>query len=392
MVFAMLAAGGHEARAVGGAVRNALLGMPVSDVDIATTARPEEVIRLASAAGMTVIPTGLAHGTVTVLADHVPHEVTTLREDVETDGRRATVAFTADWAADARRRDFTMNALYCTADGTVHDPLGGHADLVARRVRFIGDPARRLAEDYLRILRFFRLNAAYATPPYDAEGLSACVRARSGLARLSAERIRVELLKLLAAPGAIEAVMAMFDHGLLVDVLGCAPRLSRLSRTAILDRSSACAVDSVRRLAALSLHVGPEDALRLARRLRHSNADEERLVALAPGRRDISVEASASAQRRALYRIGPAQWRDAVASAWLDSGADWTARWQELIDLPVTWPVPELPVKGSDLLGLGLTAGPPLGATLRALETEWIASDFVLSREELLAKARTLGT
>ena len=207
-VLAALRRAGHEGRIVGGAVRNALMGKPVADIDIATPATPEQVMRAATAAGLHVIPTGLQHGTVTVVANHVPHEVTTLRRDVATDGRHATVAFTQDWAADAARRDFTINALYCDADGTVHDPLGGYPDLVARRVRFIGSADQRIAEDYLRILRFFRFHAEYASGPLDAGGLAACVRGRDGLARLSAERIRAEMLKLILAPGALAALEA----------------------------------------------------------------------------------------------------------------------------------------------------------------------------------------
>ena len=218
-VFTALAARGFEARAVGGAVRNALLGHPVVDVDIATPARPDEVIAAAKAAGLTPVPTGIAHGTVTVVANHVPYQVTTLREDVETHGRHATVAFTGDWAADARRRDFTLNALYCNAEGRVFDPLSGYADLAARRVRFIGDARERIREDYLRILRFFRLTAEYGEGPPDADGLVACVREREGLARLSAERVREELFRLLAARRGPELVRAMFDHGLLALLL-----------------------------------------------------------------------------------------------------------------------------------------------------------------------------
>ena len=211
-VFAALAAEGAEARAVGGAVRNALMGTPVKDIDIATTALPADVMRLSKQAGLHAVPTGFEHGTVTVVADHVPFEVTTLRKDIETFGRHARVTFTTDWSEDALRRDFTMNALYCGAEGTVHDPLGGYADLVARRVRFIGDARQRIREDYLRILRFFRFLAEYgggAAP--DPEGLAAAIAEKAGLAGLSGERIRTELLRLLGAPGAVDAARAMRD-------------------------------------------------------------------------------------------------------------------------------------------------------------------------------------
>ena len=228
-VLAALAAKGFAARAVGGAVRNALLGRTVGDIDIATSARPEEVIAAARAAGLAAVPTGIDHGTVTVIADQVPYEVTTLRRDVATDGRHATVAFTDDWEADARRRDFTLNALYCDAEGQVFDPLGGYPDLVAQRVRFIGDAHERIREDYLRILRFFRFTAEYAAGPPDAAGLAACVSEREGLTRLSAERVRQELLRLLVAPRAAELVRAMQDYGILALVLPAAPRPALLA-------------------------------------------------------------------------------------------------------------------------------------------------------------------
>ncbi|MBN9263737.1 MAG: CCA tRNA nucleotidyltransferase, partial [Hyphomicrobium sp.] len=224
-VLSALAAAGHEARIVGGTVRNALLGEPVTDVDIATTATPDETMAAARAAGLDAIPTGVSHGTVTIVAHHVPFEVTTLREDVETFGRHARVAFTADWAADARRRDFTINALYCDANGTISDPLGGLADLAARRVRFIGDARERIREDALRILRFFRFHARYSAEAIDAEGLAACAAERHLLAKLSAERVRAELLKLLDAPGAARAIAVMAAYGFIVEILGRAPRI-----------------------------------------------------------------------------------------------------------------------------------------------------------------------
>ncbi len=271
-VFDALAAGGFAARAVGGAVRNALLGRPVVDIDIATPARPEQVMAAARAAGLAAVPTGLAHGTVTVIADHVAHEVTTLREDVETHGRHATVAFTDDWAADARRRDFTINALYCSADGEVFDPLGAEADLAARRVRFIGEARQRIREDYLRILRFFRLTAEYGEGPPDPDSLAACVAEREGLARLSAERVRQELLRLLAAPRGPELVRAMQDYGVLAYVLPAAPRPALLARLAAIEAALGLAGDAVLRLAALAVEL-PDDADRLRDRLRLSNEE-----------------------------------------------------------------------------------------------------------------------
>src|ERR1700685_362822 len=217
-VLGLLHGNGEEARVVGGAVRNALLNIPPGDVDIATTALPAEVIRRAKAAGVKSVPTGIEHGTVTLVVDAQPFEVTTLREDTETFGRKAKVAFGRDWVRDAERRDFTINGLSVDAAGVVHDHVGGFDDILAKRVRFIGDPKQRIAEDYLRILRFFRMHAAYGAGEPDRAGYLACIGGRAGLATLSAERMRMELLKLMIAEGAIGAIMAMADGGLLLPI------------------------------------------------------------------------------------------------------------------------------------------------------------------------------
>ena len=219
-VLELLNGHGEEARVVGGAVRNALLKLPVADIDIATTALPAEVIRRAKAAGIKSVPTGIDHGTVTLVVDAHPFEVTTLREDTETFGRKAKVAFGRDWVRDAERRDFTINGLSVDAAGVVHDHVGGRDDIAARRVRFIGDPAARIAEDYLRILRFFRIHAAYGAGAPDRAGYLACIGGRAGLATLSAERVRMEMLKLMVAEGAAGAVQAMADGGLLLPIFG----------------------------------------------------------------------------------------------------------------------------------------------------------------------------
>lgn len=345
-ILGALAAGGFEGRIVGGTVRNALIGKPVTDIDIATSARPDEVMRLANAAGLATVPTGLAHGTVTVLAGHQPYEVTTLREDVETFGRHATVAFTADWAADARRRDFTINALYCAADGTVHDPLGGWPDLLARRVRFIGDAHQRIREDYLRILRFFRFHAEYADGPLDRDGLDAAVAERRGLARLSGERVRQEVMKLMIAPGAVRAVETMADFGLVTEVLPIAPRLGHFARLADRENRAGVAPSSALRLAALAVAV-EDDVPRLAERLRLSN--DERAVL----HRSVAWQrpADEAAARALLYRMGPIRYREALLLAWAaraDTGDD--AIWLSLLSLPSRWTPPRLPIGGDDLV------------------------------------------
>ena len=375
-VFAALAAAGFAARAVGGVVRNALLGLPVTDVDIATPARPEAVIAASRVAGLATIPTGLAHGTVTILSGGQPYEVTTLRTDVTTDGRRAKVAFTDDWAADAGRRDFTMNALYCDAGGYVHDPLGGYPDVARRRVRFIGDPDQRIAEDYLRILRFFRFHAALGSGDIDRAGRDACVRGRAGLAQLSAERIRAELVRLLLGPRVLDAVAAMGDCGLLPAILRVAPRPGVLSALVAAEAALGASPDPMLRLSALSLAV-EEDQVALAHRLKLSNAERQALLVIDPllGRQMADLDA-ASARRR-LYRLGIDHWRRAVVGSAAASGrVDALTQGRKLLDLAANWPIPRLPVKGADLLALGLAPGPEIGRILAEVESWWVALDF----------------
>ena len=268
---------GEQARVVGGAVRNALLGEPHGDIDIATTVLPSEVIRRVEAAGFKAVPTGIEHGTVTVVAAGRPFEVTTLREDVETFGRHATVAFGRDWKRDAERRDFTMNALSLSRDGTIYDYVGGLADIEARRVRFIGEAATRIAEDYLRILRFFRFHAAYGEGAPDPQGLAACIDARAGLEQLSRERVRMEVFKLLVAKHAVPTLALMTEIGLLEQVLGGVPLLASYANMIKLEAALAFACEAVRRLAALSVSLG-EDAERLRERLRLAKAEYERLA------------------------------------------------------------------------------------------------------------------
>ncbi len=461
-VFAAIAAGGHEARAVGGTVRDTLLGRAVHDVDFATTARPEEVMRLAAARGLSVHPTGLAHGTVTVVADGIAHEVTTLRRDVATYGRHADVAFTDDWRADAERRDFTINALYADAEGRIYDPLGGYRDLVAGRVRFIGAPEKRIAEDYLRILRFFRFTAEFGCGAPDGAGLLAAVRARKGLAQLSAERIGAELLKILMTRRAAEIVPIMQAWGILTATVELVPRPTRLAALIALEEGlaealaeveveprgavgearvagaasvagsggpagpagpvSTVAPDAIRRLAALALHVR-EDAPRLARRLRLSNAQKRRLEAMAEVDPATFAKADEKAARRMLHRLGKEAYVDRLLIAWAHARAAGVAgtrgpsdhdrakgrarsaagevagagaagstaddtHWQRLLLVAQAWRPQMLPVTGADLLALGVAKGPRIGRLLARLEADWIASDFSLSREALLVRAR----
>jgi len=366
---------GEEARVVGGAVRNALLGEPIREFDIATTAVPQEVIRRATAAGFRPVPTGIEHGTITVVIGSRPFEVTTLREDVETFGRHASVRFGRDWRADAQRRDFTMNALSAGADGVVFDYVGGLADLNARRVRFIGDANKRIAEDYLRILRFFRFHAAYGHGLPDAAGLAACIAARAGLGQLSRERVRMELLKLLLARHATPALAAMAESGLLVPVLGGVPDLAGFQNMAKVETAAGVQADPVQRLGALGARIA-EDAERLWQRLRLSNVEHERLASMAESWWRISP-ADEKGARALLYRLGPERFVDRVLLAWARSPA--TAHdpaWRALAALPGHWTAPVFPLKAADFIKRGVPQGPALGAALHEAEAAWIAADF----------------
>jgi len=375
-LLAVLDADGEEARVVGGAVRNTLLGIAPGDIDVATTALPEVVVRRAAAAGFHPVPTGIDHGTVTVVVNDVPFEVTTLRQDIETDGRHAVVRFGRDWKADAERRDFTMNALFVSRDGRVIDFVGGLEDIAARRVRFIGDPATRIAEDYLRVLRFFRFHAAYGAGAPDAAGLAACIRARERLDQLSRERVRVEIMKLMVAARVSETAEVMSDSGILVQILGGVPDLAALRAMAAMEAALALTADPVRRLAALGVRV-VEDALRLRERLRLSNDEARRLRAMSEKWWQIGPEMGPVARRAVLYRIGPENYRDRVLLAFSRSGAGvGDAGWRELLALPANWEAPKFPLAAKDFMVRGVEKGPLLGAALAIAEESWIVSGF----------------
>ncbi|MBR0551318.1 CCA tRNA nucleotidyltransferase [Stakelama marina] len=357
-----------EARFVGGAVRDTLLGIDVADVDIATTHSPERVTGLLGEARIKVIPTGIAHGTVTAVIDGKPFEVTTLRRDVSTDGRRATVAFTDDWREDAARRDFTMNALYADPlTGKLFDYFDGLADLEDRRVRFIGDPLQRIAEDHLRILRFFRFLARFGDAP-DPEGLNACTHRANDLMALSRERIADELLKLLVARDAVRVVALMVERRIFVPVLpeiGTAGA-SRLATLAHREAASGIAPDPIRRLAAL-LPDDPQIGGEIGARLKLSNARRRRLRA--------ALEAEIDGDSRALaYRLGKEGATDRLL---LHSHSDGEAA-QALAPLQ-GWEVPRLPLSGGDLIARGIDKGPEVAKLLRAVEDRWIAEGFPAS-------------
>jgi poly(A) polymerase len=398
-VLALLNADGGEGRVVGGAVRNSLLGLPVADIDIATTLLPEAVVERAAAAGVKAVPTGIAHGTVTLVVDGKPFEITTLRRDVETDGRRALVAFSDDWQADAERRDLTINALYASADGEVFDMVGGLADLERRNIRFIGDAATRIAEDHLRILRFFRFFAYYGSGRPDADGLRACAAARSKIAMLSAERVWSEMKKLLAAKDPGRALLWMRQVGILTEVL---PETEKWGIDAVpalvaTEQALGWTPDPLLRLAAIV----PPDAARLAKlaeRLRLSKAEAAYLQdwANAPGIKD---DVSEAAFDRLLYRhdapgIG-ARLKLALAVARGKAEGDFeemarTARLSKLLERTTRWKRPVFPVNGADALAAGLSAGPRVGDILGKLEQQWLDSNFALNRTALLARLKEL--
>jgi poly(A) polymerase len=363
---------GGEVRVAGGAVRNSLLGEPISDIDLATTMLPQDVMCACKAAGFGVHPTGIDHGTITVVNNGQPFEVTTLRLDVETDGRRAVVAFTDDWNADAQRRDFTINAMYCDAAGKIFDFTGGYEDLLRRRVRFVGVASERIKEDYLRILRFFRFHARYGKAAPDKASLAACVKLKSGLKKISAERVRQEMCKLLVAPRAVATLKVMAASGILKIVLPYTEEWRVLGRLPL---------DAVLRLFVLAKK--PDE---LKERFRLSNEEALRIENLnvAP---ELSPQFRDTEQRMMLYQVGAATWRDAVRVAWARSRSKLNdAKWQALLDLPQRWPVPKFPVTGKDLIAAGVQAGPEMGNMLSRLEDWWVASDFVPSRDELLPR------
>ena len=386
-LLAALDRAGVEARVVGGAVRNTLVGDPPGDIDIATTALPREVMRRVEAAGFKAVPTGIEHGTVTVVAAGRPFEITTLREDVETFGRHAKVAFGRDWKRDAERRDFTINALSASRTGTLHDYVGGLADIAVRRVRFIGDPARRIAEDYLRILRFFRFHAAFGEGMPDPQGLAACIAARAGLERLSRERVRMELLKLLVARHPLGAIEVMTECGLLDQVLGAVPLLASFAKMIEIEAVLSMPADPIQRLGALGVWV-VEDADRLRQRLRMANVEYERLASMADGWWRASPARGEQWARVLLYWLGREHYIERVLLAWARSpqfAAD--TSWRALATLPERWLAPSFPLRAADFIGRGVPKGRKVGAALAAAEKAWVAAGFPLDSTALTAIA-----
>jgi poly(A) polymerase len=394
-VFSLLNADGGEGRVVGGAVRNSLMGLDVSDIDVATTLTPDVVIERAKQAGIKAVPTGVEHGTVTLVIDRKPFEVTTLRADVETDGRRATVAFSTDWQTDAERRDLTINALYVGESGEVVDLVGGLADIDKRNIRFIGDATTRIKEDYLRILRFFRFFAYYGSGRPDADGLRAAAAARSKLSTLSAERVWSEMRKLLSAEDPGRALLWMRTVGALTEIL---PETEKWGIDAIpaliaTEKALGWTPDPLLRLAAIV----PPDAKRLeamAARLKLANAEAAVFKAWANAA-PVNDEMSTAAFDRLLYRNGAegiiTRLKLALAVARGKAEGDMaemarSARLNKLLDHAGAWVKPSFPVNGGDVMAAGIPSGRQVGETLAALEHQWVEENFASDRATLLAR------
>ncbi len=403
---ALLAARPGGARYVGGCVRNALIGAPVADVDIATQLTPDQAAAALKDAGLKSVPTGIDHGTVTAVADGVGVEVTTLRRDVETDGRRAVVAFTEDWAEDSARRDFRLNAIYCGADGTLFDPQGGIEDAREGRIVFIGDAGARIAEDALRILRFFRLHAQYGRGRPDRDGLLACARAKTTLENLSGERVWAELKKLFAAAAPEATLRWMQTAEILRVVLGPCDGLEAAAQLSSLRREHSWPRDPVLMLVALT---GADEnrGERLAETLRMSRAERAALIRFARITcAETAVQSSGDekislAAPEQLYRNGAAFIADTARLCWSRDRARAALNDEEqgvhddaysnAIAIALSWTSPEFPLSGKDLQDVGFTPGKMIGDVLSALETRWIESKFTLTKSELMTMARGMA-
>lgn len=386
-VMAALTAKRQTVRFVGGCVRDSVgqRKLRKMDVDVATPDDPKTVSALLAAEGLKAVPTGIAHGTVSAICGARRFEITTLRVDVETTGRHARIAFTDDWAADAARRDFTMNALYADPDGTLYDPTGGLEDLKTGRVRFIGDPSQRIKEDYLRILRFFRFYAYYGLPPADPAAVEACRRNASGLERLSGERIVHELRQILMARHPAPVLRMMATEEVLGRVVPEATNLDRLSR---LTRRDTADPAWIRRLAAV-MDGSPDDIRGRAEALRLSSRDCKRLVSLADIKPMLPTP-DEQVLRGTLYAMGQEKFRDNVYLRWAEDAAGDHLGWQKMLRFAEKWTQPMFPLSGGDALGLGLI-GPAVGEALKVVESWWIAEDFQPNREACLAKLGETG-
>ena len=383
-VVRALQADGAGVRFVGGCVRDTVLGRAITDIDIATPDRPETVMTLLARDYIRSVPTGIAHGTITAVVDHQHFEVTTLRVDVESHGRHATVEFTDDWVADAARRDLTFNAMSLAPDGALYDPFDGLADLEAGHVRFVGDARSRILEDHLRLLRFFRFYAWFGRGAFDAEGFAAARETASLLPKLSGERVQTEMKKLLAAPDPLPALEGMRDCGALAQILPEDGAFDLLRALVSCEQTASEPADSIRRLAAL---VRGRPTAEIAARWRLSNADAERLEALAAPVERIDAPLEARATCRLLHRRGGVLGRDLALLAWAETGGN-VEPWRAMLDEAARWSPKDLPIKGADVLALGVPKGPEVGRLLEAVETWWIEQDFAPNRAACLAELK----
>ncbi len=393
VIDALEAAGGAGcARFVGGCVRNAILKQPIGDIDIATTLTPFAVTQALLAGGLKAIPTGIEHGTVTAVAKGKPFEITTLRVDVETDGRRAVVAYTTAWDEDAQRRDFRLNALYADPSGRLYDPTaGGLADAHAGRIVFVGDAETRIREDALRILRFFRFNAWYGRGEPDPTGLAACANLRELIGKLSAERVSAELLKLLAAEDPRAAVRLMAQTGVLAVVLPEAQGLERFERLVGIETEMLFTEDALLRLAAL-LPGDPAKAAALAERLRLSNAQRDRLAAAVDPEPRLVSWMSPKETRRLVYRLGAETLCDRVTLAWAASERPAaTTQWRALLPTARSWTPPRFPLTGEEVMAAGVAKGPLVGAVLREVEAWWVENDFPADKLALIERLKAVA-
>ncbi|MFI4949289.1 MAG: CCA tRNA nucleotidyltransferase [Alphaproteobacteria bacterium] len=381
-LLAALNAANIESRFVGGCVRDSLLGLEIGDIDVATPAVPDAVMAALRKAKIRAIPTGLAHGTVTAVIPPRHFEITTLRRDVETYGRRAKVAFDAGWDEDAARRDFTINAIYLAPDGTIYDPVAGRVNLAAHRVRFVGDPGIRIAEDVLRILRYYRFEARFGSGDGDPDARAACRAAIGLLPTLSAERVARELMRLLGSPEPVRALRLIEEDGVLAALLPEAKHIGRLERLVRLSD------DPILRLAAL-IDVDADGARAMAERLRLSNAERDRLAGLAAPW-PIDPDGDPKAQRLALYRLGPERYCDLVRLAVAD-GRMSPRRLNELLEFAESWPIPIVPLGGADVAALGIAPGPRTGKLLAEIKRWWEDGDFTADRAACLARLKELA-
>jgi len=380
-------------RFVGGCVRNALWDVPVGDIDLATQLEPQAVADALDAAGIKYVPTGIAHGTLTAIVDKKPYEITSLRKDVETDGRRAVVAFTQDWSEDAQRRDLTVNALYADYDGQLYDPTGeGLDDIAAKKFRFVGDADLRCREDYLRILRFFRFVAHYGgQEKVDAASLKACRENRAGIKQLSAERVWSELKKLLSAKDPSRAARIMLTNEILETVLREASNVDGLSRAAALEARENIAVDPLLRLMSMAAREPLQVAL-LCKRLKMSKAETKRLRGWAEDDAQLSTDMDERAKLGAIYKSGKQAIIDrALLRAAGEDDPIQSKRWVSLAGLALEWERPIFPIDGRDLAEVGVPKGPQMGKAMQALETLWVRSGFKTEKPQLLAALKFLG-